>query len=535
MAFTLNPPPLTIAMVQVDFDKKFKYNTDAWNAWHNNLYNNLVLNFAPTGVTAGSYTVNGGALFTVAASGKLTAASNVVITVTGTSNRITVSGGTGITPTIDIAATYVGQTSITTLGTIVTGVWNGTAIITTYGGTGLTTYTQGDLLYYDTGTTLTKLAKDTNSTRYLSNQGTNNNPSWNQVNLANGVTGTLPAANGGTGVTALGDLTRVDDTNVTLALGGTPVGALIQSVSITAGWAGTLGVTRGGTGFGTATQGDIIYSDASNSFAKLAKDTNATRYLSNTGSSNNPAWTQIDLTNGVTGDLPYANLAQGSALSVLGVTGNSTADNASIAAGTDNQVLRRSGTSVAFGAVNIASTDAITGTLAVGNGGTGQTSYTNGQLLIGNTTGNTLAKSTLTAGQNISITNGSGTITVATDTILASGTYTPTLTNGTNVASSSLPYGDFNYLRVGSFITVSGAFNITPTAAAPTLTDIGISLPVASNFAAINNLSGVGHGNAIDQGGITYADTTNDRAKFEFLANSTTEAAIGVHFTYQVI
>ena len=41
----------------------------------------------------------------------------------------------------------------------------------------------------------------------------------------------------------------------------------------------------------------------------------------------------------------------------------------------------------------------ITGTLAVGDGGTGQTSYTNGQLLIGNTTGNTLAKATLTAAQ----------------------------------------------------------------------------------------------------------------------------------------
>ena len=55
----------------------------------------------------------------------------------------------------------------------------------------------------------------------------------------------------------------------------------------------------------------------------------------------------------------------------------------------------------------------ITGTLAVGDGGTGQTSYTNGQLLIGNTTGNTLAKATLTAGTNITITEGAGSITIA--------------------------------------------------------------------------------------------------------------------------
>lgn len=51
-------------------------------------------------------------------------------------------------------------------------------------------------------------------------------------------------------------------------------------------------------------------------------------------------------------------------------------------------------------------------TIAVDQGGTGQTSYTDGQLLIGNTTGNTLAKATLTAGEAIDITNGNGTITI---------------------------------------------------------------------------------------------------------------------------
>jgi hypothetical protein len=48
----------------------------------------------------------------------------------------------------------------------------------------------------------------------------------------------------------------------------------------------------------------------------------------------------------------------------------------------------------------------------VATGGTGQSTYTNGQLLIGNTTGNTLTKATLTAGANITITNGPGTITI---------------------------------------------------------------------------------------------------------------------------
>jgi len=66
---------------------------------------------------------------------------------------------------------------------------------------------------------------------------------------------------------------------------------------------------------------------------------------------------------------------------------------------------------------NTATTGAVTlaGTLDVDNGGTGQTTYTNGQLLIGNTTGNTLTKATLTAGTGIAITNGTGSISVATN------------------------------------------------------------------------------------------------------------------------
>jgi hypothetical protein len=55
----------------------------------------------------------------------------------------------------------------------------------------------------------------------------------------------------------------------------------------------------------------------------------------------------------------------------------------------------------------------VNGILPVLFGGTGQKSYTNGQLLIGNTTGNTLNKSNLTSGANITITDGPGSITIA--------------------------------------------------------------------------------------------------------------------------
>lgn len=56
------------------------------------------------------------------------------IDVVGTSNRITVNADS-----VDIASTYVGQTSITTLGTITTGTWNGTDVAVADGGTGSST------------------------------------------------------------------------------------------------------------------------------------------------------------------------------------------------------------------------------------------------------------------------------------------------------------------------------------------------------------------------------------------------------------
>ena len=71
------------------------------------------------------------------------------------------------------------------------------------------------------------------------------------------------------------------------------------------------------------------------------------------------------------------------------------------------------------------------GTLAVNKGGTGQTSYTDGQLLIGNTTGNTLTKATLTEGSNITITNGNGSITIAS-TDQYQGTVTSVTTGNAN-------------------------------------------------------------------------------------------------------
>jgi hypothetical protein len=70
----------------------------------------------------------------------------------GTADKITVSANA-----LTIASTYVGQSSITTLGTITTGVWNGTAIAATSGGTGLSSIAKGSVLVANSADTLSAL------------------------------------------------------------------------------------------------------------------------------------------------------------------------------------------------------------------------------------------------------------------------------------------------------------------------------------------------------------------------------------------
>jgi hypothetical protein len=123
---------------------------------------------------------------------------------------------------------------------------------------------------------------------------------------------------------------------------------------------------------------------------------------------------------------------------------------------------------------------------------------------------------------------------IVNDTGLAHGTYTPTLTGVANVDGTTAILS--HYLRVGNEVFVSGRLAVDPTAAS-TSTEVGISLPVASNFAAQTDCAGGGTSDdsTIVEMGRIVADTTNDRASFIF--NSATAANHGMNFwfVYKVI
>ena len=215
----------------------------------------------------------------------------------------TSAGGTGLTSyTAGDTLYYATGTTLSKLAigaskTIMTS--SGTApqwsasLDTSQGGTGNTSYTAGDMNYYASGTSFTKLAIGA-STTIMTSTGTA--PQWSAAsgvavgtatNIAGGAAGSVPYQTGA-GATSL------------LA-----IGSAYQMLGVNAG--GTAPSWQPSATSVLTTQGDLLYASAANTLARLGKNTTASRYLSNSGTSNNPAWAQVDLTNGVTGTLPISN------------------------------------------------------------------------------------------------------------------------------------------------------------------------------------------------------------------------------------
>ena len=168
------------------------------------------------------------------------------------------------------------------------------------------------------------------------------------------------------------------------------------------------------------------------------------------------------------------------------------------------------GTNIGFGTTNaalISSTYAnpswitslaaskLTGAVAVVNGGTGQTSYTDGQLLIGNSTGNTLAKTTLTAGSGITITNGAGSITI--DATAGGGGTVTSVNASTAISGLSFTGGP---ITGSGTLTLSGTLGVQGGGTGTTSLTSGAVL-IGAGTSAVTSVSPSTAGNVLTSNG----------------------------------
>lgn len=174
-----------------------------------------------------------------------------------------------------------------------------------------------------------------------------------------------------------------------------------------------------------------------------------------TGAAAAPTFRAIASTDLASNIIQDSQLRQSVGLSVIGRSASTTGDVADITAASDGQVLRRSGSSIGFGSVNLASSNAVTGALPAGNGGTGLASYTTGDLVYASGS-TTLSK--LAVGSSSQVLGVSGGVPAWRDEYAAS--------NGSS--------------------TLASAYSITSTNAWQD-TGLSVSLPAAGTYLILYN------------------------------------------------
>jgi hypothetical protein len=208
--------------------------------------------------------------------------------------------------------------------------------------------------------------------------------------------------------------------------------------------------TNLGTALEEAITGSADVAFSSDDVTLTLTDTNAAQTARNL---------RLNLT-GTSGGARQLILGSGCQIEKLYLINNGLADTVTVKNTTGTGIAVPAGRSVfvfnngtnVLDAVNYLSALNLGAALPVLSGGTGQTTYTDGQLLIGNSTGNTLTKATLTAGTGISVTNSAGAITIAatnsgvvtsvtgTSPVVSSGGATPAISLASAYGDTLNPY-----------------------------------------------------------------------------------------------
>jgi hypothetical protein len=246
---------------------------------------------------------------------------------------------------------------------------------------------------------------------FTGNVTCNNTITGNVSGTASNVTGIVGLTNGGTGSSTKNFV----DLSTDQSIGGNKTFSGINTFSNTingnisgtsANVTGTVAVANGGTGIASYANGDLIYASATTSFSRLAAGGSNTALLSGTP----PSWGKIGLTTHVSGTLAVGNggtnIASYTTGDMLYASGSAALSKLAAVATGSALISKGTGTAPAWGKIDLATV--VSGALPVGNGGTNITSYTTGDIIYASAA-TTLSKLSAVAIGNALISKGTGT------------------------------------------------------------------------------------------------------------------------------
>ena len=161
----------------------------------------------------------------VSLSGDISAGGNVEIA----STKQYLINGQSVLSENTLGDSVVGS-SLTSVGNIISGTWSATAISPSKGGTGLTSFNVGDIIYASLSSELAALSAAEQGNSLISN-GTSSAPSWGKIGLITHVSGVLPVSNGGTGSTESTGMGSVVLSNSPVITGTTTVDSIFSTGS----------------------------------------------------------------------------------------------------------------------------------------------------------------------------------------------------------------------------------------------------------------------------------------------------------------